>query len=77
MRFTIGDFPAKPAKEKKQVALKKLLRLHTRGGPAAAAEQVYYFVFIFFIFFIPDLAHRPTSAAIVAENCRYMALQTC
>ena len=25
----------------RQVALKKSLRLHTHGGPAAAAEQVY------------------------------------
>ena len=38
--FLIGDPPAKPAKQKKQVALEKSLRLHTRGGPAAAAEVV-------------------------------------
>ena len=41
VRFSIGDFPAKPAKQKKQVALKKSLRLLTRGALAAAAEQVY------------------------------------
>ena len=41
VRFSIVDFPAKPAKQKKQVALKKSLRLHTRRGPAAAAEWVY------------------------------------
>ena len=41
MRYSIVDFPAKPAKQKKQVALKKSLRLHIRGGPAAAAEWVY------------------------------------
>ena len=41
VRFSIVDFPANPAKQKKQVALKKSLRLHTRGGPAAAAECVY------------------------------------
>ena len=41
VRFLIVDFPAKPAKQKKQVALKKSLRIHTRGGPAAAAEWVY------------------------------------
>ena len=35
------DFPAKPAKQNKQVALKKSLRLHTRGAPAAVAERVY------------------------------------
>ena len=40
VRFSIVDFPAKPAKQKKQVALKKSLRLHTRRAPAA--EQVYY-----------------------------------
>ena len=41
VRFFIGDPPAKPAKQKKkQVALEKSLRLHTRGGPAAAAEAV-------------------------------------
>ena len=41
VRFSIVDFPAKPAKQKKQVALKKkLLRLHTLGTPVAAAEQV-------------------------------------
>ena len=40
VRFSIVDFPAKPAKQKKQVALKKSLRLHTRGTPAAAAEWV-------------------------------------
>ena len=44
VRFSIGDFPAKPAKQKKQVALKKALRLHTRGGLAAAAEWVYKFL---------------------------------
>ena len=33
--FSIVDFPAKPSKQKKQVALKKSLRLHTRGTPAA------------------------------------------
>ena len=41
VRFSIWDFPAKPAKQKKQVALEKSLKLHTRGGPAAAAEPVY------------------------------------
>ena len=40
VRFSIVDFPAKPAKQKKQVALKKSLRLHIRGTPATAAEQV-------------------------------------
>ena len=67
VRVSIGDFPAKHAKQKKQVALKKSLRLHTGGGPAAAAERVYYF---FDFFKIPDLANRPTSAPIVAKNCR-------
>ena len=43
VRFSIVDFPTKPAKQKKQVALKKSFRLHTRGGPAADAEWVYYF----------------------------------
>ena len=41
VRFSIVDFLAKPAKQKKQAALKKSLRLHTRGAPAAAAERVY------------------------------------
>ena len=40
VRFSIVDFPVKPAKQKKQVALKKSLSLHTRGAPAAAAERV-------------------------------------
>ena len=40
VRFSIVDFPAKHAKQKKQVALKKSLRLHTRGTPTAAAERV-------------------------------------
>ena len=40
MRFSIGDLPAKPAKQKKQVAIEKSLKLHTRGGPAAAEEAV-------------------------------------
>ena len=30
--------PAKPDKQKKQEALEKSMRLHIRGGPAAAAE---------------------------------------
>ena len=48
MRFSIVDFPVKPAKQKEQVALKKSLRLHTRGAPAAAAERVYsFFDFLF------------------------------
>ena len=34
------DPPAKPAKQKKKVALEKLLSLHTRGSPAAAEEAV-------------------------------------
>ena len=42
VRFSIVDFPAKHAKQKK-VALKKSLRLYTRGGPASAAERVYKF----------------------------------
>ena len=47
MRFSIVDFPAKPAKQqKKQVALKKSLRLHTCGAQAAAAERLYFFFFI-------------------------------
>ena len=37
-RFSIRDPSAKPTKQKKQVALEKSLRLHTRGGPAASAE---------------------------------------
>ena len=41
VRFSIVDFPAKPAKQKKKVAFKKSLRLHTRGAPAAAAERMY------------------------------------
>jgi hypothetical protein len=40
VRFSVVDFPAKPAKQKQQVALKKLLRLHTPGTPVAAAERV-------------------------------------
>ena len=40
VRFLIGDPPAKPAQQKKQVALEKSLRLHTRRGPAVAAEGV-------------------------------------
>ena len=43
VRFSIVDFPAKPAKQKKRVALKKSLRLLTRRAPAAAAERVYKF----------------------------------
>ena len=39
--ISIVDFPAKPAKQKKQVALKKSLRLHTLGALAVAAERVY------------------------------------
>ena len=38
VRFLIEDPPAKPAKQKKKVALEKSLRLHTRGGPAVAAK---------------------------------------
>ena len=50
VKFSNGDFPAKPAKQKKQVALKKSLRLHTCWGLAAGAERVYQF-FDFFFFF--------------------------
>ena len=38
--FQLGPPPAKPAKQKKQVALENSLRLHTRASPAAAAEAV-------------------------------------
>ena len=44
VRFSIMDFPTKPDKQKKQVALKKLLRLHTRRAAAAAAERVNQFL---------------------------------
>ena len=40
IRFSIEDPPAKPAKQQKKVALENSLRLHARGGPAAAAEAV-------------------------------------
>ena len=33
--------PCQARQEKKQVALEKSFRLHTRGGPAAALERVY------------------------------------
>ena len=35
MRFLIWDFPAKPAKQKNQIALEKSLRLHTRRSNTA------------------------------------------
>ena len=38
--FIWGPPPAKPAKQKKKVALENSLRLHTCGGPAAATEAV-------------------------------------
>jgi hypothetical protein len=57
------------AKQKK-VALKKYFRLHNSGTTAGAALRVKFFFFFFFFFKIPDLAHRPTSAPIVAENRR-------
>ena len=34
------DPPAKPAKQKKQVAIENSLRLHTRWSPAGAWEAV-------------------------------------
>ena len=46
--FQLGTSLPSPPSKKKQVALEKLLRLHTRGGPAAAAEQVNYFFEFFF-----------------------------
>ena len=64
MRISIVKFLAMPAKQKKQVAPKKSLRLPTRGGPAAAAVWVYKLLLCFY-FFIYDLAHWPTSAPIV------------
>jgi hypothetical protein len=69
VRFSIVDLPAKPAKQKKQVSLKKLLRLHSRRSGRGDGTGVLIFGFFFF-FKIPDLAHRPTSAPIVAENRR-------
>ena len=63
MRISIVKFLAMPAKQKKQVAPKKSLRLPTRGGSAAAAVWVYKLFFYFF--FIYDLAHWPTSVPIV------------
>ena len=38
VRFSIMDPPAKPAKQKNQVAIENSLRLHTRGSPAASAR---------------------------------------
>ena len=71
VRFSIVDFPAKPAKQKKQVALKKSLRLHSRGAPAAAAERLYKFLEknIFFSKFLiwPSGLPRPTSSKITAR----------
>ena len=40
VRFFIMIPPAMPAKQKKQVAIKNSLRLHTRGRPAACKEAV-------------------------------------
>ena len=73
MRFLIVDFPAKPAKQKKQVALKKSLRLHTRGTPAAAAERVNKFFeknnfFSKFLIWPSGLPRRRSSPKIAASN---------
>ena len=38
--FQLGTPPPSPPSKKKQLALDKSLRLHTRGGPAAAAKAV-------------------------------------
>ena len=38
--FQLGTPPPSPQSKKKQVAIEKSLRLHTRRGPAAAAEGV-------------------------------------
>jgi len=72
VRFSIVDFPAKPAKQKKQVALKKSLRLHTRGTPAAAAERVNKFFeknnfFSKFLIWPSGLPRRRSSPKIAAR----------
>ena len=71
VRFSIVDFPAKPAKQKK-IALKKSLRLHTRGTPAAAAERVNYFFeknnfFSKFLIWPSGLPRRRSSPKIAAR----------
>ena len=75
VRFSIVDFPAKPAKQKKQVALKKSLRLHTRGAPDAAAERVYEFFeknYFFSKFLIlPSGPPRRRSSPKIAARWRY------
>ena len=74
MRLLIVDFPAKPAKQKKQVALKKILRLHTLGTPVAAAEQVNeFFEFFFFLKFLnwPLGLPRRRSSPKIAARWRY------
>ena len=75
VRLSIVDFPAKPAKQKKQVALKKSLRLHTRGTPAAAAERVnkYFEKFFFFSKFLiwPSGLPRRQSLPQIAARWRY------
>ena len=38
--FELWTPPAKPAKQKKFVAIENLFRLHTRGSPVASAEVV-------------------------------------
>ena len=71
-RFEEISPPAKTAKQKKQVALIKSLRLHTHRGPAAAAEWVYQF-YIFlslsskFLIWPTGLPRRRSSPKIAAR----------
>ena len=69
VRFSILDFPAKPAKQKKQVALRNhwgytLAELRPRPRNGWISFLIFYF------FFNSWSGPRPTSAPIVAKNLR-------
>ena len=67
--FNFG--PKRPGRPAKNTRCWKFQRVPPCGSPAAAAEAVYTFFIKSFFFKIPDLVHRPTTAAVVTENHRY------
>ena len=71
VRFQIGEPPAKPAKQIKNLGFEKSLRYPPpRKSAEGRGSDVLIFLLKLFFFKIPDLVRRPTAAPVAAENRR-------
>ena len=70
VRFSIGDAPAKPAKQKKTSSPWKIIEVtQARKSGRDRGNGVIIILLKLFFFKIPDLVHRRTSAPVASGNC--------